>query len=145
MTPFSILIESVRNRDKIGVLDTVRHLLVELCIKTNYFSSPFSCSKAGLAKSVSAATLRSQTTANLRALAASSKAPSTSALIAEAKKGQMKAVYASGGQNRMQLLSPKPGTSSTSGKGGSSNMGSRYIHIRLFFEISVVIFSPNVS
>merc|ERR1712200_311097 len=84
-----------------------------------------SCSKAGLAKSVSAATFRSQTTANLRALAASSKAPSASALIAEAKKGQMKAVYASGGQNRMQLLSPRPGTSST-GKGGSSNMGSRF-------------------
>ena len=83
---------------------------------------------------MSAATLRSQTTANLRALAASSKAPSTSALIAEAKKGQMKAVYASGGQNRMQLLSPKPGTSST-GKGGSSNMGSRYIHIRFFFTL----------
>merc|ERR1712080_10082 len=85
-----------------------------------------------MTKSVSAATLRSQTTANLRALAATSKAPSTSALIAAAKKGPMQAVsnagsvYGSGGQHRMQMLSPKPGTSSTSGKGGSSNMGSRF-------------------
>ena len=78
-----------------------------------------------LAKSVSASTLRSQTTANLRALAAASKAPSTSALIAAAKKGPMNlssvgSVYGRGG-----LHSPKPGTSSTSKGGSSSNMGSR--------------------
>ena len=86
-------------------------------------------SVVGLGKSVSASTLRSQTTANLRALVASSKAPSTSALIAAAKKGPLNAssVYASGG-NRMQMLSPKPGTSSTSSKGGSSsNLGGRYV------------------
>ena len=87
-------------------------------------------SAVGLGKSVSASTLRSQTTANLRALVASSKAPSTSALIAAAKKGPLNtsSVYASGGINRMQMLSPKPGTSSTSSKGGSSsNLGGRYV------------------
>ena len=45
---------------------------------------------AGLTKSVSAATLRSQTTANLRALAGSTKALTTTTLIAEAKKGKSK-------------------------------------------------------
>ena len=77
-----------------------------------------------LVKSLSASTLRSQTTANLRALAAASKAPSTSALIAAAKKGPL-AVSSVGSVYGRGIHSPKPGTSSTSKGGSSSNMGSR--------------------